>query len=133
LSYKSVEGIAPTFIKFINTTKDPVEVDWIDYSGNRQLYNRLAPSASYLQETYLTHPWVIKDLTTGQDIVGFLPGVGEGVAAIAPVGAPTFVADSAICWEYYCRYPNNQPPSSSSINEGVCGLRALPFAYTSLP
>jgi hypothetical protein len=119
LALKSVEGLTPTFINFTNTTKDPVEVDWINYSGNRVFYNRLAPSVSYIQETYLTHPWIIKDLTTGQDITGFLPTIGEGLAAIAPVGTPAAGADTVLCWEYYCRVPNNPSPSSSSIEGGL--------------
>jgi VHL beta domain len=115
LSLKSQNGDAPTFIKFINATKDPVEVNWIDYSGKRVFYNNLAPSASYVQETFVTHPWIIKDLTTGRDIAGFLPTIGEGIAWIAPVGTPVAGADTTVCWEYYCQEPNNPSPFSSTV------------------
>lgn len=37
---------------------------WLDYNGQRVLYNTLAPGQSYVQQTFLTHPWVIADGST---------------------------------------------------------------------
>ncbi len=35
------------------------KIYWIDYEGDRVLYNQLRPGQNYTQGTYLTHPWVI--------------------------------------------------------------------------
>ena len=60
---KSIEGTVPTSIKFQNQTTGTgnVSVYWIDYSGQRVFYNSLGPGQSYVQQTFLTHPWVATD------------------------------------------------------------------------
>jgi len=48
-----------TSINFVNNSGQPRKIIWLDYSGNRVLYNTLSGGTSYVQGTYLTHPWVI--------------------------------------------------------------------------
>jgi hypothetical protein len=45
------------------------------------LYNRLDPKQSYIQETYLTHPWVITDVND-QCLNIFLPIKVLGTAKV---------------------------------------------------
>ena len=56
---KSINGDTPTSIDFVNQTADQVLVYWLDYSGKRVLYNTLPSGSHYVQQTYLTHPWVV--------------------------------------------------------------------------
>jgi uncharacterized protein YjbI with pentapeptide repeats len=62
---KSLEGNVPTSVKFQNQTTGTgsVTVYWINYAGQRVFYNTLGPGQSYVQGTFLTHPWVVTDGT----------------------------------------------------------------------
>ena len=55
-SLRSVEAETLTTVEFINRTSGHMQVFWIDYTGQRVMYNILWPGESYQQKTYLTHP-----------------------------------------------------------------------------
>jgi hypothetical protein len=78
-----------------------VDIYWIDYSGDREFYNDLAADSSYIQETYITHPWLVVlagsgDTTaqgSGTLITAFASAVtpatyGSDVYDIANIGVP---------------------------------------------
>jgi uncharacterized protein (TIGR03437 family) len=46
-------------VTFINAAAAPVRIFWLNYSGQRVLYNTLAPGESYSQQTFATHPWLV--------------------------------------------------------------------------
>lgn len=55
-----------------NEADVPLALVWLDFEGRRVEYARLEPGASYLQQTYVTHPWIVLD--DQQRCVGmFLP------------------------------------------------------------
>lgn len=60
-SLRSVEGRTLSEIVFVNLSSGQRKVYWLNYSGQRQLYNTLAPQRQYTQPSYLTHPWVVTD------------------------------------------------------------------------
>ena len=78
----SVDGRVTTSIQFNNQTQGPVNVYWINYSGQRVLYSALAAGQSYVQGTFLTHPWVVTDGGTGTCLGIWLPTELAGVATI---------------------------------------------------
>ncbi|MFY9555447.1 MAG: hypothetical protein WAV20_20365 [Blastocatellia bacterium] len=80
-SIRSTDGSAPTTIQFVNSTAAAVNVYWIDYTGQRVLYGVLNAGASYIQPTFVTHPWVITNLND-QCIVMFLPMASAARATI---------------------------------------------------
>ncbi len=55
-----------TSIRFVNATDRTVQTYWVDYGCNEQPYRTLAPGASYVQMTYVAHPWRVRDATTGE-------------------------------------------------------------------
>ena len=61
----------PVEIKFVNKLDKKAEFFWIDYEGNEKLYADLEPNKSYVQKTYVDHPWVIKE--NGNPVALFLP------------------------------------------------------------
>jgi hypothetical protein len=73
---RSLDGLHDTKIFFVNAHGAPVLVYWIDYTGERVLYQKLPPGARYVQPTYVTHPWVI---TTA---------AGNGLIVIQPAAEP---------------------------------------------
>ncbi len=52
-----------TEITFINQRNVPVKTYWLDYSGKRKFYAQIQPGDKVFQQTYVTHPWVITDVS----------------------------------------------------------------------
>ena len=77
-SVQSSEGPA-TEIFFANQTADSVLVYWLDYNGQRVLYSGLGAGRAYIQQTYVTHPWLITDLQ-GNGLAIFQPAAERGFA-----------------------------------------------------
>jgi hypothetical protein len=59
---KSNDGNA-TQITFHNARANTVTIQWIDYDGNLQDYGTLGAGQEYVQDTYVTHLWLISDAT----------------------------------------------------------------------
>jgi VHL beta domain len=95
LALRSQDGNTPTSIVFVNDYDKEIVVYWVNYTGHLVFYNFLAPNDFYIQQTYLTHPWIVYDQATGLPIEGFLPIARE---AIALVGKPAISnADKQQC------------------------------------
>lgn len=62
-SSKSIHGTSATVVSFTNYRASPVRVYWLDYNGARKLYVTINPGLSHVQSTYVSHPWVVTDLT----------------------------------------------------------------------
>lgn len=74
---RSRESTKKTTIQFVNDTGSKVNVMWIDFAGERVQYKELDSGASYEQDTFLTHPWIIVDATSGSAIA-LIEAVTEG-------------------------------------------------------
>lgn len=57
----SRSGKVTTEITFINQRQQPVKIYWLDYSGKRKFYAQIQPGDRVVQQTYVTHPWVVTD------------------------------------------------------------------------
>lgn len=94
-SLRSLNGDTPTTVQFFNATTSSVQVFWKDYAGTEIFYALLSAGQSYVQGTFVTHPWLIRYADTGAPVVGFLPTATAGVATIQPfavVPEPSAVA-----------------------------------------
>ncbi|TWT64976.1 DUF885 family protein [Allorhodopirellula solitaria] len=47
-----------TEVEFVNETKQPVQLYWVDTGGRRTAYQKVAPGKSIRQHTYVGHVWV---------------------------------------------------------------------------
>jgi hypothetical protein len=64
---RSTDAATSYYMTIINDTDATVQIYWLDYNGDRQLYRTLGPAPeSWTQLTYLTHPWLILDVETGE-------------------------------------------------------------------
>jgi serine/threonine protein kinase len=70
-SLRSTESSVSIFISFQNTSTKIVSIYWINYQGDEVFYCHLSPKHSYTQQTYVTHPWRIKD-SNGQVLKEFI-------------------------------------------------------------
>jgi hypothetical protein len=93
-TFMSLNDDSQAEIDFINVSSVPVDVYWIDFSGDRVLYRSdLLPGQSYDQPTYLTHPWLIVENGTGGTTV---QGTGDLITAfLAVTPNPNYDADLA--------------------------------------
>jgi hypothetical protein len=57
-SPNSTEGVTQSNMTVNNLSDEHVRIFWLDYEGDLVLYNELDAGGSYLQGTWLTHPWV---------------------------------------------------------------------------
>jgi hypothetical protein len=80
-SLHSIVGNQTAAILFQNASGSTRKVYWRDYSGTRQLFATLSPGQSYVQGTFLTHPWVTTDASNTCRAI-YLPTLESGVALI---------------------------------------------------
>jgi hypothetical protein len=54
-------------VLFENSTADYVNIDWLDFDGNKdpQLRQTIAPGASLEVPTYVAHAWIVSNAHTG--------------------------------------------------------------------
>ncbi|MEL6223300.1 MAG: hypothetical protein AAFQ57_01285 [Cyanobacteria bacterium J06626_14] len=64
----SIDGDQEVSIQFVNTSKRAVAIYWLDYEGEEVFYYALQGGRSYDLQTYVTHPWCIRDAETGESI-----------------------------------------------------------------
>ena len=83
-SIKSADSDKETKVQFKNASKSKIKIYWINYDGKREFYSDVNPGKSYTQNTYMTHPWVVTDMT-GQCVLLFRPLPGATVATINSV------------------------------------------------
>jgi hypothetical protein len=90
---RSLDSDAPVNVTFVNNTSQSVSVFWLDYEGRRHYpsptyaygldlpYNTLGPGTSYVQGTYVTHPWVL--VGADETCYGiFLPNSNGGIVTV---------------------------------------------------
>ncbi len=77
---RSLDTQLAATVTFINRTQRPVNVYWLDHSGKRVLYFKLKANETAVQETYITHPWVVTD--SANQCVGIYLPVSESNRAI---------------------------------------------------
>lgn len=58
---KSTDGKTPFNLTFANNTNETLQTLWLDYNGKRVFYRDIPPGTSYVQRTFITHPWVVAD------------------------------------------------------------------------
>jgi hypothetical protein len=83
---RSIEGSISTFIRFDNYRTEDVFLYWLNYEGARVYYAKVQAGRSHLQQTYVTHPWVVTkaDASSGMAtcLAIFEPAGDPGVAEI---------------------------------------------------
>ncbi|MEU4087781.1 protein kinase domain-containing protein [Streptomyces aureus] len=78
---RSTDADISTQIEFVNRRGQAVRICWLDYQGSRTFYTQLAPGMSYIQQTFVSHPWIITD-TAEIPIAIFRPTTAPGQATV---------------------------------------------------
>uniref|UniRef100_A0A383VWW0 von Hippel-Lindau disease tumour suppressor beta domain-containing protein n=1 Tax=Tetradesmus obliquus TaxID=3088 RepID=A0A383VWW0_TETOB len=53
------------YLNITNSTPHDVRMLWLDYQGNEVAYETIAAGDVLRQQTFLTHPWLVREVTTG--------------------------------------------------------------------
>jgi len=70
INAQSVNSNISIHVLFKNETRIPVSVYWLNFQGGEQFYANIQPGQSHNQQTYVSHPWVIKNMNDSS-FVGF--------------------------------------------------------------
>jgi hypothetical protein len=92
-SLRSIAGSDETAITFVNSSGRAIHVYWVDYQGAEQFWFELQPGQSQRQETFVTHPWCVRDKTNNTALLAVVATRAEQFANIA-VSASTVTIES---------------------------------------
>jgi hypothetical protein len=92
-TYASQPSKESTDITFDNRSDKAVKVYWLNFKGERVLYQSLAPSGRIAQPTFVGHNWLIA--TLGEQCVGIFETasasiVDDGSVTLAPPAIPEY-------------------------------------------
>src|SRR5277367_3243090 len=89
--YASQPSREPTDLTWVNRGSKPVKVYWLNFRGERILYDSIPPGGQHKQQTFVGHNWLVT--TPAEQCLGIFetalpPDVGEGSVAAAPPPIP---------------------------------------------
>lgn len=58
---RSQNSFVASRVDFLNTTNQSVNLNWLNYRGERVFYATVAPGSTFYQDSYSTHPWLVTD------------------------------------------------------------------------
>ena len=73
-NYPSTESREHAAATFINRSKDPLDLYWIDFDGHRKFYHTVPAASRYTQQTFAGHTWMLASGTTRQCLAVFRVG-----------------------------------------------------------
>lgn len=59
---RSLEHRQKCKLHFVNISRRDVRIIWLNYEGGEKDYNVLKPNHAYVIDTFVTHPWIFRDL-----------------------------------------------------------------------
>lgn len=79
----ALENASPTLIRFTNKSGEVRQIFWLDRAGKRVFYSQLQNGQSYVQKTFVTHPWLVAD-SAGECLAIFMPATTAAAAVLKP-------------------------------------------------
>jgi hypothetical protein len=67
-----------TGITFVNRSDEPVKIYWLNFHGERVLYQYLPPGGRHMQKTFIGHNWVVTALT--EQCIGIFKAAPQSIA-----------------------------------------------------
>jgi hypothetical protein len=129
--FKSLSGTTRAVLQITNNTDETVKSYWLDYTGKRVFYENVAPHTSYLQATWLTHPWVITSaagacyrfvvMNSQQQFVSVDPtlGPGETFAPLATAQSTEIASPPTVTAPPATAAPATAAPATAATTSGA--------------
>lgn len=70
---RSVSGTTAVQVQFVNNAPYSAKLFWLNYQGQEQQYAELAPGASHSVNTFVSHPWRLREATSGSEVWVYQP------------------------------------------------------------
>ena len=77
---RSIKSKNKASLRFVNNRENQIHVYWIDFKSKEVFYKTLAKGESYVQGTFPTHPWLVRDENGG--CLGVFETVENGSEAV---------------------------------------------------
>jgi hypothetical protein len=77
---RSIHGEHEALLIFANASHRTIEIFWINYEGTEQSFGQVPPGGKiHKRPTYATHPFLIKDASTGEQLFVVQPRNENGL------------------------------------------------------
>jgi hypothetical protein len=79
---RAVDEKTMTEVTFFNQSPAPIRTYRLDGQGNRKFGAEIRPGDSYVQQTYVTHPWVVTKTTAKTCVAIFQPDAKSAIVVV---------------------------------------------------
>jgi hypothetical protein len=78
----AVDDKTVTEVTFFNQSPTPIRTYWLDEQGNRNFGSEIRPGDSYVQQTYVTRPWVVTKTAAKTCVAIFQPDAKSAIVVV---------------------------------------------------
>ncbi|KAI8463131.1 MAG: hypothetical protein J3K34DRAFT_527236 [Monoraphidium minutum] len=93
---RSVHSTAAAAIKFTNATRRAMRALWVDFDGHEVAYSLVEPGTTRLYRTYVSHPWIVREVSSGARM---MVGGAAAVVGMAEEQGVDITDPPALGWE----------------------------------
>jgi von Hippel-Lindau disease tumor supressor len=79
---RAIDEKTLTEVIFFNQSPAPIRTYWLDHQGNRKFGSEIRPGDSYVQQTYVTHPWVVTKSGAKTCVAIFQPEASSAIVVV---------------------------------------------------
>jgi outer membrane lipoprotein-sorting protein len=79
---RSVDSAMATEVIFFNQSGAVIRTYWLDFQGQRKFRAEIPPGGSFVQQTYVNHPWLITNTATKSCVGIFQPMPAASIVVI---------------------------------------------------
>lgn len=79
---RSIDEKTMTEVIFFNQSPAPIRTYWLDHQGNRKFGSEVRPGESFVQLTYVTHPWVVTKSGARTCLAIFQPEASSAIVVV---------------------------------------------------
>lgn len=79
---RSIDSATATEVIFFNQSGAVVRTYWLDFQGKRKFRAEIPPGDSFVQQTYVSHPWLITNTATKNCVGIFQPMSDSSIVVI---------------------------------------------------
>jgi hypothetical protein len=79
---RAIDEKTMTEVTFFNQSPAPIRTYRLDGQGNRKFGAEIRPGDSYVQQTYVTHPWVVTKTTAKTCVAIFQPEAKSAIVVV---------------------------------------------------
>ena len=79
---RSIDDTTVTEVIFFNQSPAPIRTYWLDHQGNRNFGSEIRPGDSYVQQTYVTRPWVVTKSGAGTCVAIYQPEPSSAIVVV---------------------------------------------------